>query len=158
MNSIGEEICCPRFDPLIWDDKQVEWNNKPFIKDTVATFFYVPLNYGAVMRRLDQKLAAAKGVFLDNLCLSNHRSKWKMDLFMAVDRAIPGADNVSKSGTYYCKVYEGNFRDTGKWMKDFEERLKSKGLKGSPVLTWYTTCPKCARKYGKNYVVLLSEL
>jgi hypothetical protein len=23
---------------------------------------------------------------------------------------------------------------------------------------WYTTCPKCAKKYGKNYVVILAEI
>jgi hypothetical protein len=22
---------------------------------------------------------------------------------------------------------------------------------------WYTTCPKCAKKYGKNYVAILAE-
>jgi len=23
---------------------------------------------------------------------------------------------------------------------------------------FYTTCPKCAKKYGKNYVVILAEV
>jgi len=23
---------------------------------------------------------------------------------------------------------------------------------------WYTTCPKCAKKYGKNYVVIIAEV
>ena len=23
---------------------------------------------------------------------------------------------------------------------------------------WYTTCPGCAKKYGKNYVVIISEV
>ncbi|MGE5758418.1 MAG: hydrolase [Sideroxydans sp.] len=23
---------------------------------------------------------------------------------------------------------------------------------------YYTTCPKCAKKYGKNYVVILAEV
>ena len=23
---------------------------------------------------------------------------------------------------------------------------------------WYTTCPKCAKKYGKNYVVILGQI
>jgi hypothetical protein len=22
---------------------------------------------------------------------------------------------------------------------------------------WYTTCPKCAKKYGKNYVVIIAQ-
>jgi hypothetical protein len=23
---------------------------------------------------------------------------------------------------------------------------------------WYTTCPKCAKKYGKNYVVVVGQV
>jgi hypothetical protein len=23
---------------------------------------------------------------------------------------------------------------------------------------WYTTCPKCAQKYGKNYVVIIAQV
>ncbi len=23
---------------------------------------------------------------------------------------------------------------------------------------WYTTCPKCAKKYGKNYVAMVAQL
>jgi hypothetical protein len=23
---------------------------------------------------------------------------------------------------------------------------------------WYTTCPKCAKKYGKNYVTIIAQI
>ena len=26
------------------------------------------------------------------------------------------------------------------------------------MLEWYTTCPKCAKAYGKNYVVIIAEV
>ena len=43
-------------------------------------------------------------------------------------------------------------------MKDFENQAKSKGLSVKKVYMWYTTCPKCAKKYGKNYVAVVGEL
>jgi NMD protein affecting ribosome stability and mRNA decay len=55
-------------------------------------------------------------------------------------------------------VYEGPFRDTGKWCKDFENVLNAKKLKQNKMYMWYTTCPKCAKKYGKNYVAIVSQV
>jgi hypothetical protein len=74
-----------------------------------------------------------------------------------VSKEVPGAENATLSGKYYSKVYDGPFKDTGKWSKDFEEKANSKGLKVKKMFMWYTTCPKCAKKYGKNYVAILSR-
>nr|WP_269849677.1 hydrolase [Methanosarcina horonobensis] len=48
--------CCPRFDPTPWDGKIFEWNNKKFIKDSVITQFYMPLNFGEVIMRMNEKV------------------------------------------------------------------------------------------------------
>jgi hypothetical protein len=56
------------------------------------------------------------------------------------------------------KVYEGPFEDTGKWYMGFESYAKSKGLGIKKLYVWYTTCPACAEKYGKNYVVIVGEV
>jgi hypothetical protein len=55
-------------------------------------------------------------------------------------------------------VYEGNFENTGEWCRDFEDYAKSKGLEVKKWYMWYTTCPACAEKYGKNYVVIVAEV
>jgi hypothetical protein len=81
-----------------------------------------------------------------------------MDLYLAVDKEIPGAQNTTLTGKYYSKVYEGPFKDTGKWMKDAEADTNSKGMTIKKWYMWYTTCPKCARKYGKNYVAIIGEV
>jgi hypothetical protein len=94
----------------------------------------------------------------DWLCLSDHTSKWNMDLYLAVDKEIAEAENISLSGQYLSKVYEGNYNETGKWMKDFESFVKNKGYEMGKLYMWYTTCPKCAKKYGKNYVVFITML
>lgn len=37
QKSVSE--CCPEFNPVIWDDRIIEWTDKKFIKDKVFTFF-----------------------------------------------------------------------------------------------------------------------
>lgn len=151
-------ICCPEFNPTLWDDKIIDWNNKLFIKDKVCTLFYMPMNFGKIIKRIDKKVTVANANVTDWLCLSDHTSKWNMDVYLAVDKQVADAENVTLSGKYYSKVYEGNFKDTGKWCKDYEEIVKSKTYKVKKWYMWYTTCPKCAKKYGKNYVVIICEI
>lgn len=152
-----EAVCCPKFDPAPWDGETFEWRDKKFVKDKVRTIFHMPLNFGAVVRRLDGKIRAAGAAVPDNLGLSDHTSKWSMDMYVAVDKDVPDAVNVTLSGTFFSKVYEGPFKDTGKWCRDFEAVAKDRGLEIKKWYMWYTTCPKCARKHGKNYVVILGR-
>ncbi len=153
-----EQVCCPRFDPAPWDGKVLEWKDKRFIKDRVRTFFYIPMNFGAVITRLMAKIAGAGATAQDWMGLSDHTSKWNMDLYVAVDKDVPGTENTTLSGRFFSKVYEGPFKDTGKWCKDYEAFVKAKGLDVKKWYMWYTTCPKCAKKYGKNYVVIVGQM
>lgn len=142
-----EAECCPKFDPKPWDGKSFEWKNKKFVKDKVFCLFYIPLNFGQVMAKLMGKV--------DNgaMCLSDQTSMWSMDVYIEVNQEIEGMNNVTLSGKYISKVYEGEFKDVGKWMTDFK-----KNNKVEKVYMWYTTCPACAKKWGKNYVVAVGEI
>jgi hypothetical protein len=151
-------ICCPEFDPIPWDDQTFEWKDKRFIKDKVCTVFYMPMNFGKVIKRMFEKVTGAEATVPDWVCLSDHTSKWNMDLYLAVDKEVPGAENTMLSGRFYSKVYEGPFKDTGKWCNDFERIAGTKGYTIKKWYMWYTTCPKCAKKYGKNYVVILGQI
>jgi hypothetical protein len=153
-----EKECCPRFDPIPWDNKTFDWQGKKFIKDKVFTLFFMPLNFGQVITRMMNKADKAGAKLENNLCLSDHTSKFNMDIYLAVDREIPGAENTTLSGKFLSRVYEGDFKDTGKWCKDFEEYVKSKNIEIKKWFMWYTTCPKCAKKYGKNYTVIIAKL
>lgn len=150
--------CCPKFNPIPWDDKTYDWKNKLFVKERVFTLFYLPMNFGSVMKRFDKNLTKAGATMPENICLSDHTSGWNMDLYLAIDKEIPDAENTTLSGNFFSKVYEGPFRDTGKWMKDFEVLAKTKGYAIQKEYMWYTTCPKCAKKYGKNYVVVVGQI
>ncbi len=150
--------CCPRFDPAPWDDKIFDWNNRKFMRDRVFTLFHIPVNFGKVITRMMAKVEKAGASVPDWLCLSDHTSKWNMDLYLAVDRDIGDAEMAPLSGKFYSRVYEGSFSNTGKWCADYEKQAAGKGMSVKKWFMWYTTCPKCAKKYGKNYVVIMARV
>ena len=82
-----ETGCCPEFKHTPWDEKVFEWRDKKFIKDSVFTIFHIPINFGSVIRRMNKKIEAASADVPDWLCLSDHTSKWNMDLYVAVELA-----------------------------------------------------------------------
>ncbi|MEK7611126.1 MAG: hydrolase [Patescibacteria group bacterium] len=88
----SETGCCPRFSPEPWDEKEMTWTDKLFLKDHVRSFFHIPLNFGQVM--------------------------------------------VKEMGTF----------------------VTAKGKQIKKLYFFYTTCPKCAKHYGKNYTVLVAQV
>ncbi len=42
--------------------------------------------------------------------------------------------------------------------KEMEAYVNRKGRQVKKTYFFYTTCPKCAKAYGKNYVVAVSEV
>ena len=152
------EECCPRFDPNPWDGRTVGWKDKRFIKEKVFTLFFIPINFGSVMKRVMQMLDSQKVECVENMILADHTSRWNMDIYLAVDREVQGSENVTMSGRFLGKVFEGDFKETGRWCKEFEAYAKDKKVDVKKSYIWYTTCPKCAKKYGKNYVVMLGKV
>jgi len=142
--------CCPQFDSIPWNGKVFEWNNKKFIKDKVTTQFYMPINFGEVIMRMSDKVERSGAKMPDWLCLSDHTSESNMDIYLAVDKEVDDAENVTLGGKFLSKVYEGDFENTGEWCMDFEGYAKGKGLDVKKWYMWYTTCPECAKKYGKK--------
>jgi len=158
METTIDPVCCPKFDPIPWDDKNFEWKDKVFVKSSVFTILYMPVNFSSVMKKLDKVISAAGSDWSEGICLSDQTSSWNMDLYISVNKKVTTLENKILTGSFYSKVYEGPFRDTGKWFKDFGQILQEKGLGKSKIYQWYTTCPKCAKKYGKNYVVLIAQV
>lgn len=153
-----EEVCCPRVEVEKWDNKELVWKDKKFVKTKVRTFMYMPMNFGKVITKTMKSIEESSAKVEDNLCLSDHTSKWNMDILLAVDKEVKGLENITLSGKFYSKVYEGEFNKTKEWSEDFESNIDKKGFKIKKLYMWYTTCPKCAKKYGKNYVVIIAEV
>ena len=155
----SETGCCPRFDPQPWDEKEIQWDGKLFIKDKVRCFLYMPLNFGKAMVRCMDKIEKADAFTpAPPLGLSDHTSPWNMDLYIEVTKNVPEADTVKLSGTYMTKVFEGPYKDTRIWCKQMQEWVSAQGKTIQKHLMYYTTCPKCAKHYGKNYVVYFAQV
>ena len=150
--------CCPRFDPAPWDGKEVVWTDRKFVHDRVRSFLHLPLNFGAVMKRNMARIEAAGAVSAEVAVLSDENSLWGADLYLATSKDVPGAENVTISGTFLSKVFEGPYRDARKWPVAMRQHVAASGRTMKKLYFFYTTCPKCAAAYGKNYVVLLAQV
>jgi hypothetical protein len=158
MSNRSDEQCCPRFDPTPWDEKELQWQDRRFVKDRVTSFFHIPLNFGAVMKRNLSRIEAAGASLEGNVILSDENSLWHADVYIGVAKDVPGADMTSISGTFLCKVFEGPYQNMSKWIARMKDFVGSKGKESRKLYFFYTTCPKCAKKYGKNYVVILAQV
>jgi hypothetical protein len=155
---VKETGCCPRFDPKPWDGKVFRWEGKRFVKVKVLTLFHIPVGFGNAVRMVMKKMDAAGAKSPDWMGLSDHTSMWNMDVYISTDKNVPGLENTTISGKFLSKVYEGPFKDTGKWCKDFAEYARKRKMRVKKMYMWYTTCPKCAKVYGKNYVVIVARV
>ena len=155
-NQIKETGCCPIFNPEPWDGKEVTWQDKLFIKDHVTSFLHIPLNFGKVVIRNMKRIEEAQAGNPQNLMLSDEKSPWGSDVYIAVSKEVPGAKLDRISGTFLTRVFEGGYQNAGKWAKEMVSYVRAKGKEIKKMYFWYTTCPKCAKVYGKNYTVILA--
>ena len=150
--------CCEPFDPKPWQDKQITWQDKIFIKDQVTCFLHIPLNMGKkIIKNLELiKKAGAKAP--QQLMLTDEKSLWAADIYIDVAKQVPGAQMATLSGTFLTKVFEGPYQNAGQWAKEIMAYVKERGKVLKKLYFSYTTCPKCAKAYGKNYVVLFAQI
>ncbi len=150
--------CCPEFDPMPWDDKVITWDGKLFLQDHVRSFLHIPLNFGAVMKRSMAAIDAAGARPSDVIVLSDEKSPWGADVFVAVSKDVPGAKTAALSGTFLTKVFEGPYQNMRKWIEEMNAFVAGRGKTLKKMYFYYTTCPRCAKKYGRNYVVILAQV
>ncbi len=158
MNTNKGEECCPRFNPDPWNEKVITWENKRFVRDHVTSLFHIPLNYGAVMERCDRMIRAADAGTDTRVILTDENSLWGADVYVEVSKDVPNAKMGTISGTFMTKVFEGPYRNMQVWIDEMKAYVAASGKQIRKMYFHYTTCPKCAKKYGKNYVVILAEV
>ena len=155
----SETNCCPRFDPTGWDGEEFEFTERPFAKVTTVSFMHIPLNIGSVIRKTAATIEAAGATPTDEfLMLSHDPSPWRGEHYVSVTKDVPGLEMVKLSGTFLAKVFEGPFRDAGKWAKEMSEFVASQGKQIRKCYFFYTTCPRCAKHFGRNYVVGFAQI
>ena len=131
MPTQSPEQCCARFDPEPWDDKELHWQDKLFVKDHVVSFLHIPLNFGAVMKRNVARMAAADAEPGNMVVLSDENSLWGADLYLEASRDVPGAEMTTISGVFLSRVFEGPYRNVRRWIDEMKALgLSSEGLVG----------------------------
>jgi len=153
-----ETGCCPRFDSKVWDKKTITWKNKLFAKGRIKSFCHIPLTIGSVMKKMTEKIDVVDAISADFLGLFDENSLWGADVYLCVTKKVPNLDMAKISGTFLTKVFEGPYMNLGKWIKEMNVYVEGKGKKTKKMYFYYTTCPKCAKYYGKIYTVIFAEV
>lgn len=154
--------CCPEFDPEPWHEKEIIWQDKLFIKDTVMQFMHMPLPWtiGKTVGKMWQKIEAAQADpdIQDFIMLATESSPWRGEIYINATKEVPNAENVRLSGTYLTRVFDGPYNAVPKWIKEMEQYVSQKDKRVKQYYFYYTTCPRCAKLYGHNYVVAFAEV
>lgn len=155
-----KDICCPIPNIKDWDNKEIEFKNKKFIRMYTKSFLYIPINMGKIMTALNKLVIDNKAEEdIENaMILSRDLSPWKAEQLYLVKKEIAGADNVTLNGKFYSKVIDGPYQNAKFLCEDLTKYAQEKGYKANNIYIFYTTCPKCAKKYGKNYIIGLLKL
>lgn len=154
----SETGCCARVDESSWQDQEFHWQDKPFLRDHVRSFLHLPLNYGSVISRDLAAVEEAEAYPETPLTLTDEVSLWGADLYVAVDGEVPNAQIERLSGTFLSKVFDGPYRDAGKWAQAMEEYVEHRGHKLDKLYYYYATCPRCAKTFGKNSTVVFARV
>jgi len=155
-----EKVCCPEFHPEKFDKQTHVWTDKLFMQDSVKQFLHIPLNIGSVIPKMVKKIEDAQAMppAEDVLMLFNDVSPWKSELFITVSKEIPDGKMAKLSGTFISTVFEGPYQAVPKWIKETNEYIASIGKKALKLYVHYTYCPKCAKKFGRNYGVIFTQV
>ncbi len=151
--------CCPRFHPEAWKDVELHFKDKPFVRAETRSAMHLPLNMGKVFTRVQQHVEESGAFDEDNfIVLSEDVSAWKGVHYFASDKPVKDEEMTALSGDFATRVFEGGYRDATHWYEELKQISADHDKPEGRVFFWYTTCPKCAKAYGENYVVGLAEI
>jgi len=162
MHKQNEE-CCPKFNPDKWDEKTFNWENEAFIKESIPTFFHIPFPpmIGRKITRMWKMAEESKTTppnKEDVLVLFADPNPFKSEIYLSVTGNVPKADYVEISGDFIAKVFDGPYNAIPKFIKEMDNYLSQKGKKSQKYYVHYAYCPKCAKKYGHNHMILFAEV
>ena len=134
-----------------------------FIKETMPTLFHIPFPpmIGSKITKM-WKLAENSKANLDNkddiLILFTDPTAFKSEIYLSVKDNIPKANNVTLSGTFISKVFDGDYNAVPKFIKQMDQYLNTINKKAKKYYIHYAYCPKCAKKFGYNYMIFFAEI
>ncbi len=162
-NTNQSQECCPEFDPQKWNNKSHKWNDKKFVMDSMLTFFHMPFPpmIGQKINKMWQAVEAKKAAAAnkeDTLILFHDPSAFRSEIYISVEKNVSGENNVCLSGDFISQVFDGGYNDIPKFIKEMDESLGKLGKKAIDYYIHYTYCPKCAEKFGHNYMIIFAKV
>ncbi|MCK4650045.1 hypothetical protein KAT36_02325 [Candidatus Pacearchaeota archaeon] len=158
MKEGDTNFCCPKFNPKKWNNKKITWKDKLFVKDKVFSFFHIPLNFNSVITQNIKRLKAAKAYDKERIVLSDEKSPFYSNVYISAKKPIKRALDIKVSGTFLTKVFEGPRKNMKQWVEQMKEYVKTQNKEIKNLYFYHPTCPKCSKKYGKNYVTIFAEI
>jgi hypothetical protein len=114
---------------------------------------------GRVFARVQKRIDTAAAQDAEQvLVLSRDLSPWESEHLFATSAPVPGEEMIALSGDFVTRVFEGPYRQAKIWEKELQEIAHRHGRDPARTFFFFTTCPSCARAYGKNYVVGVAEV
>ncbi len=159
-NMTETDICCTEFEPTRFQEKSHVWQDKLFLQDEVHQIFHIPVNMGKVIERMSKKIEEAKAMpeARDFLMLSYDPSPWRSEIYMTVNKELPGERMAKITGEFLTKVYDGPYSAVPKWIKDMNAHAAGQGKTVKKYYFHYAYCPKCSKKFGHNYTVAFAQV
>lgn len=162
-NQAQNQECCPEFHSEKWDKKTLSWNNKRFIKDSLPTFFHIPFpptiwkKMTRMWKAVEESGAVAPNKE-DTLVLFRDPSAFRSEIYISVEKDVPTENNVTISGNFASRTFDGGYNAIPKFIKVMDEYLAETGKKAKDYYIHYAYCPKCTQKFGHNYLILFAEV
>jgi len=105
---MNEDECCPKFDPVKWDKKTFNWNNKLFIKESIPTIYHIPFPpmIGKKIMKMWNLAQNAKANIPDKtdaLILFRDPSAFRSEIYYSVSKTV---GRVCTSLNRYLKCHQ----------------------------------------------------
>lgn len=161
-NNHQNQECCPEFNVEKWDKKTFSWDNKKFIKNTIPEFFHIPFppmigkKISGMWKAVEQAGAAAPQKE-NTLILFRDPTPFKGEIYISVEKDVPAKSNIAISGNFVSRVFDGGYNAIPKFVKVMDEYLAETGKKANDYYVHYAYCPKCAKTFGHNYMILFAK-
>ena len=155
--------CCPLFHPEKWDGKTFNWDQKQFIMESIPEFFHIPYppmigKKITKMMKLAEEANSLSEDMEDTLLLFMDPNPFKGELYLSVTGEVPDAKNTTLTGTFIAKVFDGEYKEMPKFIKEMDAFLSHQNNKAGNYYVHYAYCPKCAKEAGHNYMVMFAEV
>ena len=120
--------CCPRFNTDGWDEQELHFKDKLFVKAKSRSLFHIPLNLGSVYPKTFNAIEKADAVDENDLIvLSYDPSAWTGEHYFSASKDVPGQEMVHLTGDYFTRVFEGPYKNAPKWEKEMNDYVISRG-------------------------------